>query len=100
MVLTDTIAQKLFEKEGCQYIGPDQDPRLQDVKKCGHTVLPGKAYCKEHYAMMYQTGTAITKKKASAAAVAKKQHEWSPGELETLLWEAYEELIEEGEIEA
>jgi hypothetical protein len=48
---------------------------------------------------MYQTGTAVTKKR-SASAVAKKQHEWAPGELEDLLWECYEELLTEGEIEA
>ena len=98
MNLTDTVAQRLLEKEGCQYIGSEQDPRLQDVVKCGCAVLPGKSYCKEHYAMVYQTGTATRKK--SAAVVAKKQHEWAPGELEDLLWECYEELIEEGEIEA
>jgi hypothetical protein len=48
---------------------------------------------------MYQTGTAITKGR-SALVVAKKQHEWAPGELEDLLWECYEELLTEGEIEA
>ena len=99
MNLTDTVAQKLIEKEGCQYIGADIDPRLHDVVKCGCAVLPGKSYCREHYAVMYQTGTALTKKR-SALGVAKKQHEWAPGELEDLLWEVYEELIEEGEIEA
>lgn len=99
MNLTDSVAQKLIEKEGCQYIGPDQDPRLHDIVKCGKRVVDGKSYCAHHYAMMYQTGTALTKKK-SALSVAKKQHEWAPGELEDLLWEVYEELIEEGEIEA
>jgi hypothetical protein len=48
---------------------------------------------------MYQTGTAVSKKR-SASVVAKKQHEWAPGELEDLLWECYEELLTEGEIEA
>lgn len=98
MNLNDTVAQKLIEKLGCQYMGPDQDPR-EAVHYCGKPVLPGKSYCAEHYPIMYQTGTAITKKK-SAGGVAKKQHEWAPGELEDLLWECYEELVAEGEIEA
>jgi hypothetical protein len=96
---TDAAIQRILEKEGCQYMGPDQDPRSGPVKYCGHPVIPGKSYCAEHYPMMYQTGTAITKKR-SASLVAKKQHDWDPGELETLLWECYEELLAEGEIEA
>ena len=99
MDLTNTLAQRTFERDGCQYIGPDQDPRRDVIKMCGHTVLKGKAYCGEHYNIVYGAGTALTKKR-SAAVVAKKQHEWAPGELEDLLWECYEELITEGEIEA
>jgi hypothetical protein len=98
MVMSESSAQKRIDKLGCQYMGPDQDPR-EPVKYCGKPNLPGKSYCAEHYPMMYQTGTATSKKK-SAGVVAKKQHEWAPGELEDLLWECYEELITEGEIEA
>ena len=99
MDLTTTLAQKIYDREGCQYIGPDQDPRRDIVKMCGCTVLKGKAYCGEHYNIVYGAGTALTKKRVPAV-VAKKQHEWAPGELEDLLWAAYEELVESGEIEA
>ena len=101
MNLADPMFTKLMEKEGCQYIGPDQDPRLHDIVKCGCKVIEGKAYCAEHYPVVYMVGSSVTKLKGrSASSVAKKQHEWAPGELEDLLWECYEELIEAGEIEA
>ena len=96
MNLSETVADKMIERMGCQYMGPDQDPR-EPVQYCGKVVIAGKSYCAEHYPMMYQTGTATSKKK-SAAAVAKKQHEWAPGELEDLMMEVYQELIDEGEI--
>ena len=99
MAMTDTVMQKLIEKEGCQWLGPDQDPRDGPTTICGHKVIPGKAYCEEHYHRVYIGGTALTKKR-SASAVVKKQHSWAPGELEDLLWECYEELIAEGAIEA
>ena len=102
MNLVDPQFTRLMEKEGCQYIGPDQDPRLGPVTRCGHKVITGKAYCAEHYPVVYMVGSSITKlnKGRSAAVVAKKQHEWAPGELEDLLWECYEELVASGEIEA
>lgn len=94
----DTVMQKVIEKEGCQYIGPDQDPRLHDIKKCGHKVIDGKAYCAEHYPVVYMVGSSITKLKRSASPVAQKQR-WE-GEISELMWEIYEELLAEGEIEA
>ena len=96
MNLSETVADKMIEKMGCQYMGSDQDPR-KAVQYCDKPNLPGKSYCAEHYPMMYQTGTATSKKK-SAAAVARKQHSWAPGELEDLMMEVYQELIDEGEI--
>lgn len=98
MNFNDTVAQKMIEKEGCQYIGPDQDPRLHDIKKCGHTVIQGKAYCAEHYPVVYMVGSSITKLKKGASPVAQKQR-WE-GEISELMWEIYEELLAEGEIEA
>ena len=98
MNLSETVADKMVERMGCQYMGPNQDPR-EPVQYCGKPNLKGKSYCEEHYSLMYQTGTA-TSKKRSAAIVAKKQHEWAPGELEDLMMEVYQELIDEGEIEA
>ncbi|MFM9151297.1 MAG: hypothetical protein ACKOPU_03360 [Candidatus Planktophila sp.] len=98
MAMTDTVMQKLIEKEGCQYIGPDQDPRKGPVKICGHKVIDGKAYCAEHYPVVYMVGSSITKLKRSASPVAEKQR-WE-GEISELMWELYEELLAEGEIEA
>ena len=99
MNLSDTVAQKLIEKEGCQYIGPDQDPRIHSpITKCGCAVIPGKAYCAEHYPVVYMVGSSITKLKRSASPVAQKQR-WE-GEISELMWEIYEELLAEGEIEA
>ena len=97
MQLTDTVIQKLLEKEGCQYIGPDQDPRKDMITYCGCKVVPGKSYCQEHYDIMYVKGSAITKGR-SASRVAQKQR-WD-GEISELMWEIYEELLAEGEIEA
>jgi hypothetical protein len=96
MNLVDPMFNKLMEREGCQWIGPDQDPRIHSpIIKCGCAVVPGKAYCEDHYRRMYIGG--VPKKKKP---VAKKQQTWAPGEMETLLWECYEELVESGEIEA
>lgn len=48
----------------CQYIGPDQDPRIHfPVTYCGCAVVPGKSYCEEHYRMMYISGSAISGKR-------------------------------------
>jgi hypothetical protein len=46
--------------EGCQYIGPDQDPlRDYPVMMCGCKQLwPGRPYCEEHVWKVYQKGTA------------------------------------------
>jgi len=50
MAMTDSVIQKLIENEwGCQWIGPEQDPRDGPVTYCGCKVIPGKAYCPEHY---------------------------------------------------
>ena len=98
MAINDTVASKMIEKMGCQYIGPEQyDNRHSPIQYCGKPNIKGKSYCEEHYPMMYQKGTA-TSKRASAIAVAKKQHSWAPGELEDLMMEVYQELIDEGEI--
>ena len=99
MAMTDTVMQKIIEREGCQYMGPDQDPRKGPVTICGHKVIDGKAYCAEHYPVVYMVGSSITKLGRSAGGVAKKQQGWAPGELEDLLQECYDELVAEGEIE-
>ena len=40
----------------CQYLGAS-------TTACGHPTLPGKSYCAEHYAVVYQAGTARAKRK-------------------------------------
>ena len=98
MRMNDSVTQKLIENEwGCQWIGPEQDPRNGPVTYCGCKVIPGKAYCREHYEKMYVQGSALRKGR-SASGVVKKQ-QWA-GNLEELMWEVYEELVAEGEIEA
>ncbi len=97
MAITDTVMQKFLEKEGCQYIGPDQDPRKGPVTYCGCKVVPGKSYCEDHYRIMYIGGSALTKKRSASPVVQKQRWE---GEISELMWEIYEELLAEGEIEA
>jgi hypothetical protein len=95
MDLTNTLAQRYFDKEGCQWIGPDQDPmKHHPIKMCGCPVVEKTAYCEEHLARMYIGG--VPKKKKT---VVKKQ-QWEPGELEDMFQEAYDELVASGEIEA
>jgi hypothetical protein len=67
----------------CTYLGNSTTP-------CGHPTLPGKSYCAEHYAVVYQAGTARAKRKKdlrTAAAV------W---DLESEFNAAVQELAEEG----
>lgn len=67
----------------CTYLGNSTTP-------CGHPTLPGKSYCAEHYALVYQAGTARARRKKdlrTAAAV------W---DLESEFNAAVEELVLEG----
>lgn len=54
--------------EGCQYIGPEQDP-LRDwpIKYCGCKTIAGKAYCHEHYHKVYAKGTSVNGKRREHA---------------------------------
>jgi len=46
--------------EGCQWIGPEQDPQRGLVEYCGKVPLwPGRSYCEEHVWRVYQKGTAM-----------------------------------------
>ena len=51
----------------CQWIGPEQDPRKGPIHYCGSAVLTGKAYCGDHYWLVYKRGTAIAGKKKEKA---------------------------------
>lgn len=56
---------------------------------CTHTAVAGSSYCAEHYSRVYQTGTAVRRKKDARRAAAV----WS---IESALNEAVQELIDEG----
>lgn len=46
----------MYTEQGCQYIG-------NSLHSCGCATVEGKSYCAEHYAVMYQKGTALGKRK-------------------------------------
>ena len=50
---------------GCQYLGPDYDPRTHvgPTPYCGKPTLTGKSYCAEHYHVVYQKGTTVNGKR-------------------------------------
>jgi hypothetical protein len=77
----------------CQYIGPEQDP-LNDwpVKTCGCKAIYGKAYCQEHFDIVYQKGTALRKRKKEMRVA---QAVW---DLESEMNAVIEELLNEDEI--
>ena len=52
---------------GCQYIGPEQDPRKGPLLYCGAKTLEGKSYCGDHYWKIYQRGTAIAGRRKEKA---------------------------------
>ena len=49
--------------QGCQYIGPEQDPRRGPVTYCGKPTVEGKSYCHDHYYVIYQKGTSVNGKR-------------------------------------
>lgn len=52
--------------EGCQWIGPEQDPlRNYPIKYCGARTVTGKLYCHDHYFRVYQKGTSVNGKRIS-----------------------------------
>jgi hypothetical protein len=45
--------------QGCQWVGPEQDPLRAPLVYCGcKTLWPGRSYCEEHVWRVYQKGTA------------------------------------------
>ena len=77
--------------EGCQYIGPDQDPAKHwPIKTCGCPKLPGLNYCDVHYSQMYQKGTAY-RRRLKDIRRAENIRQW-----ESLFNEAVAELEAEG----
>ena len=69
----------------CQYIGPDATQ-----PSCTHLALAGKSYCAEHYAVVYQEGTARARRKKDIRVA---NTVW---DIENAFNEAVEELEQEG----
>lgn len=67
----------------CTYLGDSTQP-------CGHATLPGKHYCAEHYARVYQVGTARAKRKKDIRVAN------SVWDIESEFNAAVEELEQEG----
>ena len=54
----------LVRASGCQFIGDKQDPRYTSITYCGCRDLhKTSVYCEQHYAIMYQKGSALRKRK-------------------------------------
>jgi hypothetical protein len=94
---SDAVMQKILEKEGCQWIGPDQDPLIHSpIKYCGCKVIPGKAYCAEHYPRVYMVGSAITKGRSASNRGKKATDTMTVDEVMDLMNEVIKELEDEG----
>jgi hypothetical protein len=76
----------------CQWIGPDKDPIRdhENLFTCGSAVIPGKAYCQEHYSRVYIGGSAVKSARAINRLIpadpyvipAAKEEDGEPKELE------------------
>jgi len=85
----------MTQVQTCQWVGPDQDPaRHSPMKMCGHRVLEGKSYCKEHYPQVYQVGTG--RKPRSASCGKKTTDVLNHDDIIDLMNEAIAELEAEG----
>jgi len=87
-IQVDAMWRAIVKKEGCQYLGPDQDPRVKwPMTPCGKPALDGKSYCAEHYPMMYKIGSSTSGKRKSKA-IEREIKELEAGlELQTLIAE-------------
>ena len=72
MDLEQRLAQRHFERDGCQWIGPEQTEYPYTM--CGHPVLLGKPYCSEHYPRVYMVGGTSRSASKKPKSVAKIQH--------------------------
>jgi hypothetical protein len=56
MYTAHDVDYAILKPKGCSYLG-------SAAHACGsHTLVPGTLYCEEHYAVMYQKGTAYRKR--------------------------------------
>lgn len=73
---------------GCQYIGPEQDPRKGPITYCGCKTLEGKAYCADHYYVVYAKETSVNGKRKERAIdkeIAELKHQQEIEEIENEL---------------
>lgn len=71
--------------DGCQYIGPEQDPlRDYPIMMCGCKTLEKKAYCADHYWVVYNKGTSVNGKRKSKAIEKEIEELAKEAELEEL----------------
>lgn len=77
------IKHKNTTVSACTYLG-------DSTHACGKPTLPGKSYCAEHYALVYQQGTARARRKKDIRVAN------SVWDLESEFNAAVQELIEEG----
>jgi hypothetical protein len=78
---------------GCTYLAPDYDPRTSRISPapyCGSTAVEGENYCEQHYAVVYQVGTANRKRHKD---IARAESVWS---LESTFHDVVAELEDEG----
>lgn len=78
---------------GCTYLGQDYDPRTHKgaTPYCGsHDLVAGTLYCQEHYAVMYQKGSSLRRRRKDQLRAD------SVRQLESLFHEAVAELELEG----
>lgn len=92
MDLERTQAQRIYDSEGCQWIGPEQE--AYPYTMCGCKVKPNTPYCLEHHARMYIKDSALTR--GRSASRLRKNNKMTTEELEDLFNEVVVELEEEG----
>lgn len=55
----DALGDAVIRAEGCQWVGPEQDPLKGPLKFCGcKNLWPGRSYCADHVWRVYAKGTA------------------------------------------
>lgn len=77
----------------CTYLGPEFDPRTHNYVKepvpyCGCQTLEGKAYCHEHYYVVYKKGSSNLKNNTKAI-----EKEIQEIELAKLIAEQEEDMV-------
>ena len=51
-----------WNQNGCQWVGPEQDPQLAPLDYCGNPIFL-RSYCHDHVWKVYKKGSGINNKK-------------------------------------